>query len=97
MTTLSVGFDIAVAGRPAPEQHPQALIRDISGSYFAAMGIPLLAGRTFSDTDTGQAPPVAVVNQTLARRFFAGENPIGQHLILDTLSRARGRSGGRGG
>jgi putative ABC transport system permease protein len=44
------------------------------------MGIPLISGRAFSDTDVGAAPPVALVNQDFARRFFPNENPIGQHL-----------------
>jgi hypothetical protein len=47
------------------------------------MGIPLLAGRGFADSDTSQAPPVIVVNQTLARRFWPGGNPIGGRLVVD--------------
>jgi putative ABC transport system permease protein len=88
LTGLDVGSTFAVAGKaaPPPDQRPQLLVRYISGSYFGTMGIPLLAGRTFSNADTPQSPAVIVVNQTLARRYFPGENPIGQHLILDSLS-----------
>ncbi len=88
LTGLDVGTTFAVDGRPAPpaDQRPQALMRYISGSYFPTMGIPLVSGRTFSDADNAQSPPVLLINQTLARRFFNGQNPIGQRLILDTLS-----------
>jgi putative ABC transport system permease protein len=50
--------------------------------YFRVMGIPLAAGRAFSEDDNRSAPPVAVVNQTFARRFFPNENPIGQRLTF---------------
>src|SRR5262245_63177868 len=44
------------------------------------MGISRIMGRVFSDSDNGSAVPVALINQTFARRFFPDENPIGQHL-----------------
>jgi predicted permease len=46
------------------------------------MRIPLLAGREFSDFDGPNSTPVAVINETMARSMFAGENPVGQRLIL---------------
>jgi putative ABC transport system permease protein len=54
--------------------------RTISPRYFAAMGIPLLAGRIFTDTDVADAPRVAIINQFLARQMFPGRDPIGQRL-----------------
>jgi macrolide transport system ATP-binding/permease protein len=48
--------------------------------FFKTSGIPLLAGRDFGSQDQSVSPPVAIINQTLARRFFAGRNPIGQKL-----------------
>jgi putative ABC transport system permease protein len=85
---LDVGSVFWVEGRPSPppDQRPNLLLRYISGSYFGTMGIPLVAGRTFSDADTPQSPPVAIVNQSLARRFFPGENAVGKRLTLDSLS-----------
>jgi predicted permease len=50
----------------------------ISGGYFAAMGIPLMAGRTFEEKEKG---PVAVVSETAARRLWPGENPIGKKFL----------------
>jgi putative ABC transport system permease protein len=52
----------------------------VSGDYFQAMGIPLLRGRYFDQRDGPAAPPVVIVNQTLARRYWPGEDPIGKRL-----------------
>jgi putative ABC transport system permease protein len=64
----------AVAGRPLPPpgERPMALVRSVTPEYFRTMGIPLAAGRGFADSDTPEAPPVVIVNRTLARRFFPG-------------------------
>jgi predicted permease len=52
----------------------------VSGDYFQAMGIPLLRGRYFDHRDGPDAPPVVMVNETLARRYWPGEDPIGKRL-----------------
>lgn len=52
----------------------------ISGDYFRAMSIPLLEGRTFNADDGRDSPPVAIINQTLAIRYWPGEDPIGKRL-----------------
>jgi putative ABC transport system permease protein len=62
------------------------LVRYVSGGYFATMGIPLIAGRTFSDADTPDSPPAVIVNQALVRHYFPGGNPIGRRLILDAMT-----------
>ena len=69
-------------GRPEPQAQdlPSAFYENISPGYFAAMGIPLLAGRDFADSDTKKSPGVAIVNETLAQQFWPGENPIGKRL-----------------
>jgi putative ABC transport system permease protein len=85
LTGLGVGSGFAVDGRPAPapEQRPIALLRSVTSAYFRTMGIPLVAGRGFADSDTGQAPPVIMVNQTLARRFWPAGNALGGRLVVD--------------
>jgi putative ABC transport system permease protein len=55
----------------------------VSGGYFAAMGIPLLSGRTFQDRDVETAPPVAIVSASLAKKYWPGENPVGKRLRFD--------------
>ena len=60
-----------------------ANIGSVSGRYFAAMGIPLVSGRTFSESDTASAPQVGVVSMGLARKAWPGENPIGKRIRFD--------------
>ena len=72
---------IHVAGRPdlsAAQMHGEE--NHVSTRYFHTMGIPLVAGRAFSDADRPQAQRVAVLNQEFAQRLFGNENPIG-HFI----------------
>jgi putative ABC transport system permease protein len=71
-------------GQPAVPlaQRPFIDIEAISPQWFETMRVPLLAGRTFTAADDGQAPKVVIVNQTCARRFWPGENPIGKTFIV---------------
>ena len=52
----------------------------VDDGYFAAMGVPVLRGRGFSETDTAGTSPVMVINETFARRFWPGQDPIGKHV-----------------
>jgi putative ABC transport system permease protein len=78
----STGFD--VEGRPpaAPGQRAMTDYRLISADYFAAMGMKLVKGRAFTRHDTGDSPGVVIINETLAARFFPGEDPIGKRLDM---------------
>jgi len=62
---------------------PSAYLGGVSGGYFAAMGIPLLSGRTFTKTDTPESAPVAIVNAALARKYWPNQNAIGKRLRFD--------------
>jgi predicted permease len=75
--------DYAVEGEAAPEAGKELLAeyRVTSPDFFRAMGIPLLAGRDFTEQD-GQGEQVIIVNQVLARRHFGQESPIGRRLLL---------------
>ena len=59
-----------------------AFFKIVSPSYFDALGIKLLAGRVLSDSDRAGGPPVALINETLAKREFPGEDPIGRHILV---------------
>jgi putative ABC transport system permease protein len=72
--TTSVPFDL-----PDGRQVLMAT-RTISPRYFEVMGIPLVAGRAFTDADAPPAPAVAIINEYLARQLFPDRNPIGQPL-----------------
>jgi putative ABC transport system permease protein len=61
---------------------PPAFYDSVSTSLFETLRIPLLAGRTFVETDSTKAPRVIVVSESTAKKFFPNENPIGQRLVL---------------
>jgi putative ABC transport system permease protein len=58
----------------------------ISADYFRTLGIPVLQGRPFTEQDGAGAPPVVIVSDTLARRYFGGASPIGRRISLDERS-----------
>jgi predicted permease len=65
---------------PSPEERMSIRYNRVSPGYFAAMGIPMLQGREFEETDRADAPGVIIVNQHFADRFWPGENPIGKQV-----------------
>jgi putative ABC transport system permease protein len=77
-------LSFSVRGRPAPKpaEQPSANHRVVSPGYFAALGIPLLRGRTFTDRDVEKSPMVAVVDEAFVRRHFPNEDPIGQGIDI---------------
>jgi len=64
-----------------PGQFPDEFIRIISDGYFQAMRIPMRAGRDFTEHDRAGSPLVAIVNESMARRMWPGQDPIGQILL----------------
>ncbi|PYR46440.1 MAG: hypothetical protein DMF89_22030 [Acidobacteria bacterium] len=66
-------------GQPVPEKDT-AFFVGAGPHFFHTMQTPLLAGREFTERDANGAPPVAVINEALARRYFANQNPLGQYL-----------------
>jgi len=61
---------------------PAADIRIVDPNYFRAMGIPLRAGRPFTENDSTDAPKVMVINENMARRFWPDEDPIGKRVTM---------------
>src|SRR5207244_1463151 len=79
----ATGFSVVGRPKPAPGEEPTTGVRVVHPNYFRAMGIPLLRGREFSERDTKQSPRVLIISQSLARQFFADEDPIGKKLIIE--------------
>ena len=75
--------DVTIEGLPipGPGEFPHPDRHTISTAYLTAMGIPLLRGRNFSDSDNETAPDVALINSTMARRFWADGDPIGKRFL----------------
>jgi putative ABC transport system permease protein len=69
--------------RPAGNDVPQANVRMASAGYFAALGLPLVSGREFAAQDDMDAPRVIIVNESLARSAWPGQDPVGRTLVLD--------------
>jgi len=63
--------------------HPEAFVRVVSDGYFEAAGIPLRLGREFTERDRASSERVVVVNETLARTLWPGQNPVGQMITTD--------------
>ena len=81
--TWGIPANFSVYGAPDDTAKlPPAFYDSVSPSYFSAMHIPLVAGRTFAETDDGRAPNVIVLSQSAAQKFFPTENPIGKRLTL---------------
>ena len=75
-------WDITAKGKVYERGHyPEGFIRIVSDGYLQAMGIRLLAGRAFSAEDTQSSQPVAVINETLARTLWPGQNALGQIVM----------------
>jgi putative ABC transport system permease protein len=75
--------DIAYVNKGGAARGPAAWY-DMSPSFFATLGVPLIAGRSLAETDVAGVPTVVLVNETLARKFWPGESPLDKQLSLFT-------------
>jgi len=83
MSLLSGGsmqLQIWIQGHAQPTDKNKMWRLVVGPRFFETFGIPLAAGRAFSDRDTQTAPKVVVINEAAARKYFAGENPVGRHF-----------------
>ena len=72
---------IAVTGYDAPsDQQPSAEYNAVGSDYFTTIGIPMVSGRAFTDADDEQAARVAIVDETMAARFWRGTDPVGSRV-----------------
>ena len=93
--TLPIGGDDFAAGffvegrpQPPPGQEPRAGYQVVTPGYFRTMGIPITSGRDFRAGDTREAPPVVMINATMARQQWPGQDPIGRRLKIGSSTAA---------
>jgi putative ABC transport system permease protein len=81
--SLGPGFSFTGEGhvKGIREEDPRAQLRVVSPSFFAALGVPIVAGRDFDDNDRRGGEPVVIVSQSVAQRMFPGEDPINRHVM----------------
>ena len=72
---------IRVDGRPYHGEHNEVQYREISAGYFTALGARLVRGRQFREDEDASKPAVVIINQTMARQYFPGEDPLGKQLL----------------
>lgn len=75
--------DFSIAGRPPDEYGTEAVRRLVTPGYFETMGVPILSGRAISEADDSDSERVALINESLARQYFPGEDPVGQRITTD--------------
>ncbi|MGB7750363.1 MAG: ABC transporter permease [Candidatus Acidiferrales bacterium] len=80
-------FPFVIEGRPLDsERAPVAEFAGVSPNYFDVLGTPLIQGRVFLDSDEPASEQVAIIDQTLANRYWPGENPLGKHIQFFRLN-----------
>jgi predicted permease len=80
----NVDLPFNVIGRPTPKAgyDGDEQWRSVSSHYFQVLQIPLLRGRVFTESDSGGSPPVVLINQAIAKKYWKGEDPVGQIIVL---------------
>jgi putative ABC transport system permease protein len=79
---IGTSFWRADQPRPADGQVPSGQVRPVTPNYFATLGIPMLAGRDFSDADIADSAPVTIIGQDIVRRHFSDGSPLGRRIRI---------------
>ncbi len=77
------GFEFSADGhvKAAGEEDPRGRFRTVSPGFFAALGVPIIAGRDFNDADRKGSEPVVIVSQSVAQRMFPNQDAVNHHLM----------------
>jgi predicted permease len=88
---LGSSTNFAIEGRPAPPpgEGPGTNVRVADSGYFGAMNIPLLRGRNFTDIEDSEARHVVIISDSMARRYFPGEDPLGKRINVSMFDEPR--------
>ncbi|HVG32956.1 MAG TPA: ABC transporter permease [Pyrinomonadaceae bacterium] len=79
---MNRGFTVEGRPEPKPDENITVDYQVTSPDYFAAMEIPLVRGRAFTDQDKEGQPRVAIINEVMARKYFPGEDPVGKRILI---------------
>ncbi len=81
------GMPMQIANRPTVDRANRqgGFFKVVSPSYFSTLGIRIVKGRALSESDTRSSPPVLVINERFARRYFPDQDPIGQHILIQEI------------
>ena len=82
LADMDMSSDFEIVGQPRDSSVAVARVTAVSGDYARTLGTPVARGRMISDDDVARAPFVIVINETLARKYFAGKDPIGKQIDL---------------
>lgn len=83
LSGMDLHSSFEILGQPTDRSHqPQARVSAVSGDYARTLGTPIVRGRMVADSDAVTTPFVAVVNETLAKKYFAGKDPLGKQINL---------------
>ena len=77
-----LSFDIIGRGKDRKDAGGDEKYVAITAHYFDALRVPMVSGRSFTQSDSHASAPVVIVNQQFVRTYFKGENPIGQHILI---------------
>jgi putative ABC transport system permease protein len=86
-----LNFPFNIEGSPLPGGDQNASYSAISPDYFDTLKVKMLSGRQFTDRDRPETPSVAIINETLARQYFAGEDPIGKRIVISYMGQRKSR------
>ena len=89
--SIDINGTFSIEGRPAPAEEPSAFLTIATIDYFSAMGIPLRSGRLFTRFDREGSQSVALIGETMARRFWPDEDPVGKKIKLAFLGQPKVR------
>jgi predicted permease len=90
-TLGGLNFPFNRESAPLPDGDALVAYSAISPGYLRTLKTPLLAGREFDDRDLPNGRPVAIINETMAQQYFAGENPVGQKIVISYLGQRLAR------
>ncbi len=83
LSGMDMHSSMEITGQPVdPKNRPEARVSAVTGDYARTLGTPIVKGRMISDSDTSTTPFVVVVNESMAKKYFAGTDPLGRQINL---------------